>query len=145
MKVHGTRNGRAASMRQIGLVALLALAAVWVAAPATARSPVRGYSEVLAGNFAIDSFNFPGYGRYTAAAVIELDDHSPLHQAGVRAGDIITRLDNIRVTNLARLDGHYCWTTVRFFRPRNANPWDEGGKTCYQREIHIPNGRCRCQ
>ena len=109
-----------------------------------ARTLARTYSRTLGGRFYLDTFGLPGHGRQSAVCVITLDSDSPLHAAGVRPGDIITRLDNIRVTSLGRLERHYCWTTIRYFRGHGGNPYDRR-KTCYNRRFHIRSRHCNCR
>ena len=117
-----------------GIAVLLAAITLTVATPSIARSPVRKYSPTLRGEFYIDRFYFPGYGWHTAVGVIDLDEDSPLHAAGVKRFDVITRLDNIRVTNLERLEKHYCWTSVRYYRDKN--------RTSFTRRFHISDSSC---
>ena len=145
MMVSATPVWRAAALRRLVLVALVASVVVGTGAPGMGRTPPMEHNRTLRGLFVLDRFHFPGYGRQLAVAVESLENDSPLHAAGVRPGDIITRLDNIRVTSLERLNRHYCWTTVRFFRPHDGNPWGNARKTCYNRQFHIPSRLCRCR
>lgn len=111
------------------LVAVTALSLL-SASTCPARSPIRKYSKNLKGKFYVDDFYFPGFGWHRAVGVISLDEDSPLHQADVKRFDVITRLDNIRVTDLERLEKHYRRTKVRFFRNDNTE--------CYEKWINIP-------
>jgi S1-C subfamily serine protease len=56
-------------------------------------------------------YTFPG-----AKLLSYPDPGSPLRQIGLRPGDIITRLDGVRVTSYAELDRHYANTSVRYVR-----------------------------
>lgn len=127
--------------RHVTIVVVLAAALSLFSADAMARSPLRHYSPSLGAKFYWDRFNFPGYGTQWAACVESLDDDSPLHQAGVRPGDIVTRLDDVRIRSLRELDRHYCWTTIRFFRSHGDNPY-RGDRSCYDRKVHIPSSDC---
>lgn len=119
-----------------GIFVLLLLATGWLISPASAYSPASRYSPKLRGTFAIDYFYFPGLGWHLAAVVCSLDDDSPLHEAGVEVGDIITRLDNYRVKDFRELERHYCWTLVRYYRPTCGY-----GKCLrmFERDCHIPH------
>ncbi len=122
-------------------IAITVFAAVFCALSPTevqARSPVRHYSQSLDAEFYMDRFYFPGSGYQWAACVESVDDDSPLHAVRIRPGDIVTRLDNVRVTNARELDRHYCWTTFRFFRSHGDNPY-ETNRLCYNRRFHIPS------
>jgi hypothetical protein len=105
-----------------------------------ARSPVRQYSQSLRAEFYWDRFYFPNCGYQWAACAMEIDDNSPLRAIGMQSGDIITRLDDIVLTNLDSLDQHYCWTKVRYYRGEK-NPYDQK-KRRYTKEIHIRSSDC---
>ena len=82
------------------------------------RACVRGsvYSPTLKAEFLIQKMHIPGHIFYAARIVSELEPESPLHQAGLKMGDVITRLDGIPVSNYRELDQHYGRTYVRYIR-----------------------------
>jgi len=73
------------------------------------------YSYRLQGTFTHrHNFFIPGYAPFPGARVVNLDPTSPLWQIGVRPGDVISRLDGIRIHDLGELDRHYANTRVRW-------------------------------
>ncbi len=144
MNVRCCLKSKTACVSMVALAVLMGWALSWTAAPAMARSPEERYSPMLRGTFYVDRFLFHRIGWQPAACVVHLDHDSPLHAAGVRPGDLITRLDNVFVTNLGRLERHYCWTSVRYWRSPDGDP-DSRRKTVHTSRMHIPNSRCRCR
>ena len=74
------------------------------------------YSNALQASFVLRWFRlgphvFPG-----AKLLSYPDQGSPLRQIGLRPGDIITRLDGLRVANYDELERHFADTTVRYVR-----------------------------
>lgn len=83
------------------------------------------YSPALKAQFRIEQFFLPAYGTFVAARMVsEPDFDSPLRGAGLAAGDVITRLDGVRVTNLGELERHFDSTVVRFIKTGTTFPRD---------------------
>jgi hypothetical protein len=81
------------------------------------------YSPSLKAQFRVEELFLPQYGYFTAVRIVsEPDFDSPLRSAGLTAGDVITRLDGIRVTNLGELERHYDSTLVRYFKSGTQYP-----------------------
>ena len=135
---------KTACVSMLALALLLGSMLSWNATPAVARDPVEKYSPMLRGTFYVDRFLFHNIGWEPAACVVALDNDSPLHAAGVKPGDLITRLDNVFVTNFERLEKHYCWTSVRYWRSPDGDP-DSRKKTVHTQRCHIASSRCRCR
>jgi len=93
---------------------------------------IQGYYSVrLQGHFQIRDFFVPQYGNFCAVRIASLDQSSPLRQIGLRSGDVITRLDGVRIDNLSELDRHAYDTAVRFIR--------SGTQFAQTREVYIPD------
>lgn len=88
------------------------------------------YSPRLLGNFQIRSFYLPNYGNFRAVRITSLDNNSPLRDIGLRAGDVITRLDGVQIHNPSELERHAYDTTVRFIK--------SGSQTVQTSEVYIP-------
>lgn len=73
------------------------------------------FSPRLKAYFTIERVHAAGQCFVAAKLVSNPLPGSPLNQAGLQRGDIITRLDNVRVTSFYELENHYALTTVRFF------------------------------
>jgi S1-C subfamily serine protease len=93
---------------------------------------VEGYYSVrLQGHFQIRNLYVPQYGNFRAARITSLSQSSPLRDIGLRSGDVITRLDGVRVDNLRELDCHAYNTSVRFIR--------SGTQYAQTLEVYIPD------
>ena len=74
------------------------------------------YSSKLGASFRIEKVQIPGY-RFTAARLTSDPlEGSPLYSAGLRQGDVITRLDNNPADTLAELERHEKNTLVRYIK-----------------------------
>jgi hypothetical protein len=88
------------------------------------------YSPKLGASFQIEKMQIPGY-KFTAARLMSKPvEGSPLEKAGFAEGDVITRLDNSRVDNLAELERHERDTSVRYIKA--------GTTTVQLAKIYIP-------
>lgn len=116
------------------LIAVVGLFSSFGSKPATARSLAIFHSSTLKIDYCIDQFYFPGYGRHWAVSIVGIDSDSPLREIGMRRFDIITRLDNVRVTTGGQLKNHRCWTSIRFFRGRDG---DDVNRTVFNKKFHI--------
>ena len=74
------------------------------------------FSPRLGARFEIATINQMGYTFQAARLVSTPVPGSPLHQLGLQPGDVITRLDNLRITTCRQLENHHLNTTVRFLR-----------------------------
>jgi hypothetical protein len=105
----------------LGLVAALTLSgsAAWASNPPQKLKMVIGgsYSPALGAEFRVENFFLPAFGQFTGVRLVSAPEwNSPLRMLGLQAGDVITRLDGIRVDNLAQLENHYSWTEVRYIK-----------------------------
>jgi hypothetical protein len=74
------------------------------------------YSNALQASFVLRWYRL-GPHVFPGAKLLSFPDQgSPLRQIGLRPGDIITRLDGLRVSNYAELERHFADTTVRYVR-----------------------------
>jgi hypothetical protein len=87
-------------------------------APQAYRMVVGGsYSPSLGAEFRVENFFLPAFGQFTGVRLVSTPNfNSPLRNLGLQAGDVITRLDGVRVDNLAELENHYSWTQVRYIK-----------------------------
>ena len=126
-------------------IKLLAVATLLLAAAGTAygqggtayaqidpgSGAVQGYySPRLQGNFQIRNFYLPAYGNFRAVRITSLDYNSPLREIGLRAGDVITRLDGVQIHNLGELERHAYDTTVRYIKA--------GAQNVQTSEVYLP-------
>lgn len=75
------------------------------------------YSQALGAEFRVETFNLPAFGQFIGVRLVSAPNwNSPLRNLGLQAGDVITRLDGVRVTNLTELENHYSWTEVRYIK-----------------------------
>lgn len=92
------------------------------------------YSDKLGANFIAEWMYIRQNGRrvtFWGARIVGIDDDSPLHDLGVSFGDVITRLDGVRINTgmyrtrdrqgnvywaLPELDEHYGRTEFRYIR-----------------------------
>lgn len=75
------------------------------------------FSSRLGAKFEIGQFFLPGHGHYRGARLTTMPvPGSPLAQANLRLGDVITRLDGVRVLDSLELENHHLDTTVRIVR-----------------------------
>jgi C-terminal processing protease CtpA/Prc len=75
----------------------------------------------------------PGY-KFTAARLTTNPvEGSPLEKAGFAEGDVITRLDNTRVDNLAELERHERDTNIRYIKA--------GTTTVQLTNVYIPTDK----
>lgn len=94
-------------------------------------APAGRYSEKLHAHFAVEYVNVGGYYFEAARLTANPLPGSPLNSLGLRSGDIISRLDNRRVTSYWELENHYSNTSVRYFS-QSAGRFLDG-------QIFIPN------
>lgn len=98
------------------------------------------YSPNLRAKFQLKVMDIPGH-QFWGARIVSIQSNSPLRQIGLRVGDVITRLDGIRVSDgrhqhfgpngdtywaIPQMEQHYSITQVRFIKTgetqvRNAN------------------------
>jgi hypothetical protein len=104
----------------LGLVAAVAFSgsAASAAPPQIQKLVVGGsYSPTLGAEFRVETFFLPAFGQFTGVRLVSVPDwNSPLRTLGLQPGDVITRLDGVRVDNLAQLENHYNWTQVRYIK-----------------------------
>lgn len=105
----------------LGLVAALTLSGSVVMAsnpPQIQKMIVGGsYSPTLGAEFRVENFFLPAFGQFTGVRLVSVPEwNSPLRTLGLQPGDVITRLDGVRVDNLAELENHYNWTQVRYIK-----------------------------
>lgn len=75
------------------------------------------YSPALGAEFRVENFFLPAFGQFTGVRLVSAPNwNSPLRKLGLQAGDVITRLDGVRVDNLGELENHYSWTEVRYIK-----------------------------
>lgn len=75
------------------------------------------FSSRLGARFQIDTYFLPGFGHYRGAKLTTMPvPGSPLAQANLQLGDVITRLDGIPVQNNRSLENHHLDTNVRFVK-----------------------------
>ena len=90
------------------------------------------YSPKLGAWFRIENMQLPGYNFTAARLVTDPMPHSPLFLAGLRKGDVITRLNDIPTDTLEELERHSGNTLMRYIKT---------GTTKVQlANIHIPAG-----
>ena len=89
------------------------------------------YSPRLRARFLLQYMSIPGF-SFWGARIVDLNFDSPLRQLNLQVGDVVTRLDGIRVSNgryqahdhqtgtmywiLPQMEKHYGHTHVRFIR-----------------------------
>jgi len=104
----------------LGLVAALAFSgSAALASPPQIQKMVVGgsYSPTLGAEFRVENFFLPAFGQFTSVRLVSVPEwNSPLRNLGLQPGDVITRLDGVRVDNLAELENHYSWTQVRYIK-----------------------------
>jgi hypothetical protein len=77
---------------------------------------VETYSPKLGASFRIEKMQIPGY-KFTAARLTsDPVQSSPLSKIGLRAGDVVTRLNDSPVETLAELDRHERNTLIRYIK-----------------------------
>jgi len=80
------------------------------------------YSPSLRAQFRVETFNLPAFGQFVGVRLVSQPDFgSPLNTLGLNAGDVITRLDGVRVDNLAELENHFSWTQIRYIPTGSQN------------------------
>jgi hypothetical protein len=109
------------------------------------------YSPRLKARFLLQHMSVPGY-SFWGARVVDMDFNSPLRNINLHIGDVVTRLDGVRVSNrryqqtdpvtgglywaIPQMERHYSYTHVRFIRTGttlvqqltvNLGPWNMGG------------------
>ncbi len=104
----------------LGLVAAFALtgSAAKADEPQGYKMVIGGsYSQALGAEFRVENFSLPAFGQFTGVRLVSAPNwNSPLRKLGLQAGDVITRLDGVRVDNLGELENHYSWTEVRYIK-----------------------------
>ena len=89
-------------------------------------------SQTLRGNFLLQRFRIPNYPTpFWGVRIVGLDPNSPLRQLGLKVGDVLTRLDGMRVSDhrflsvgpggsqywsIPELERHYSITEVRYIK-----------------------------
>ena len=89
------------------------------------------YSPRLKARFVVEQMTIPGH-CFLGARIVDMDFNSPLRQINLHVGDVVTRIDGIRVTNgkfrqndfrtgqsywaLPQMEKHYSHAHVRFIR-----------------------------
>ncbi|MGC4007271.1 MAG: hypothetical protein QM811_30740 [Pirellulales bacterium] len=101
--------------------------------PQVQKLIVGGYwSPTLKAQFRVEQFFLPQHGQFVGVRLTsEPAWNSPLRTLGLQAGDVITRLDGVRVDNTAQLENHYGWTNVRFIKT--------GSQTVRIGDVYIPS------
>lgn len=77
------------------------------------------YSPSLEALFVIRKFRLRDQIFFGARLVEDPDPESPLRALGLRAGDVITRLDGYSLNSYRELDRHFDDTSVRYVRHRS--------------------------
>ena len=80
------------------------------------------FSPRLGAQFAVERVHMGGYSFVAARIVSQPVYGSPLYQLNLNVGDVITRLDGIRVTSSYELERHIQQTKVRFVRAGSSYP-----------------------
>ncbi|MEZ6125491.1 MAG: hypothetical protein R3C49_20275 [Planctomycetaceae bacterium] len=80
-------------------------------------APVGTFSPTLGARFQAQTFQLAAFGEFPGVRITSVPvAGSPLHQAGLTQGDILTRLDGARILNLQELEIHARDTAVRFLK-----------------------------
>lgn len=91
----------------------------------------------LGAMIAIERVYLPRFGHFTAARILsEPVWGSPLRQIGLRTGDVITRIDNHRVTDLRDLESHHGHTHLRFFKANSDIILEDHVDICHKTVFH---------
>ena len=89
------------------------------------------YSPRLKARFLLQNMSIPGH-SFFGARIVDMDWNSPLRQINLNIGDVVTRLDGVRVSTgkfqqtdfasgmpfwaIPQMEKHYSQTHVRFIR-----------------------------
>ena len=89
------------------------------------------YSPRLKARFLLQQMSIPGH-NFWGARIVDMDWNSPLRNIGLNVGDVVTRLDGVRVSTgmyqqndfstgmqfwaIPQMEKHYSFTHVRFIR-----------------------------
>ena len=97
------------------------------------QPPAGRYSPSLRAWFVVSqNFTLPWYQyQFPGARITRMQPNSPLQRIGLQPGDVITRLDNMRVACYGELDNHFDWSTVRYIK--------RGTTSVYNGSVYIGN------
>lgn len=78
------------------------------------------YSQTLQASFLINRYRLGPHTFFAARVIGRPESTSPLNRLGLHSGDLITRLDDVRVDNYEELDRHFAETSVRYIRANSS-------------------------
>lgn len=88
------------------------------------------YTPTLKASLRLEWMSIPGF-SFWGGRITDIDANSPLHQANLRVGDVVTRLDGVSIAKgkywsgqyweLPQIERHFGPTELRFIRTGHQN------------------------